>query len=354
MVLPADAHVHSEWSWDTGGPLSPARGTMYRTCERAVRIGLPAVVFTEHLDFDDAWRADLEDFPPVCRPLINDKGYLVPPALDVEGYLECVERCRHHFPDLRSLTGVEFGQPHLFESRARELLDIASLDRVNGSLHTLPFGADRAEPVTLFRLWDPHQVMWAHLEEVPRMVAGSDLVEVVTHLDYAVRHWPTVDAGPFDPAHFEEGFRAAMRAIAGSGRALEMNTRRLCGHGCRSGGATKGAALCRSGATLMSRRSSQTAWLKRAQCWITSAFGPALGQRISELADREAPSATRRGSASRGARIDIVVCAINGAPAQARSRAVTGCAVCAFRRRIDDGQGPSRAAGTTARPSGRR
>ncbi len=50
-TLPADAHVHSEWSWDyASDPAS--RGSMDRICERAVRIGLPAVVFTEHLDFD--------------------------------------------------------------------------------------------------------------------------------------------------------------------------------------------------------------------------------------------------------------------------------------------------------------
>jgi histidinol-phosphatase (PHP family) len=30
--------------------------------------------------------------------------------------------------------------------------------------------------------------------------------------------------GPFDPRPFEDGFREAMRAIAASGRALEMNT----------------------------------------------------------------------------------------------------------------------------------
>jgi histidinol-phosphatase (PHP family) len=50
---------------------------------------------------------------------------------------------------------------------------------------------------------------------------------VFTHLDYAIRHWPTVKAGPFDPLRFEEAIRAAMRAIADSGRPLEMNTRRL-------------------------------------------------------------------------------------------------------------------------------
>lgn len=59
------------------------------------------------------------------------------------------------------------------------------------------------------------------------MVAGSDSFEVFTHIDYAVRSWPFAVAGPFNPRQFEEGFRIAMRAIADSGRALEMNTRRL-------------------------------------------------------------------------------------------------------------------------------
>jgi histidinol-phosphatase (PHP family) len=226
MMLTADSHVHSEWSWDTGGPESDARGTMVRTCERAVRIGLPALVFTEHCDFD-AWRAGPDDFPVSNRRHITDDGYLVPPPLDVEGYLAAIDRCRHQFPQLTILTGVEFGQPHLFEARARDLVDLARFDRINGSLHTLAVGPDRAEPVTLYRSWSPDDVVWAYLEEMPRMLAGSDAFEVVTHLDYAVRQWPTEQAGPFDPTRFEDGFRSAMRAIAGSGRALEMNTRRL-------------------------------------------------------------------------------------------------------------------------------
>jgi len=54
-TLPADAHVHSEWSWDYGS--DPASlGSMERICEQAVRIGLPAVVFTEHLDIADDWQ----------------------------------------------------------------------------------------------------------------------------------------------------------------------------------------------------------------------------------------------------------------------------------------------------------
>lgn len=226
-MLTADGHVHSEWSWDTGGPGSEAEGTMVRTCERAVRIGLPALIFTEHFDFDDMWRAGAEDFPAAARRHINADGYLVPPLLDVEGYFDAIAVCRRRFPQLSILSGVEFGQPHLFEDRAREVVDLGRFDRVNGSLHTLPIGPDRAEPVTLYRLWPPDQVVWAYLDEVPNLVAGSQAFEVFTHIDYAVRYWPTEQAGPFDPRRFEEGFRAAMRSIADSGRALEVNTRLL-------------------------------------------------------------------------------------------------------------------------------
>jgi histidinol-phosphatase (PHP family) len=145
--------------------------------------------------------------------------------MDVEGYHRSIERCRLAFPDLRILTGVEFGQPHLDGQAADAHLDLSALDRVNGSLHTLPFRGHRSEPPTLFRQMEPAEVIWTYLAEVPRMVDGGNF-EVFTHIDYAVRYWPTEEHGPFDPRPFEDGFRQAMRAIAASGRPLEMNTGR--------------------------------------------------------------------------------------------------------------------------------
>jgi histidinol-phosphatase (PHP family) len=196
---------------------------MERTCAHAQRIGLPALVFTEHLDIT-GWTAVPEDFPEHERHLIDEQGLMQPPLLDVDGYLAGIEHCRRHFPDLQILTGVELGQPHLDGQAAGRLLDLTSLDRVNGSLHNLPHRGGRSEPVTLFReLTDPAAVIWMYLAEVPAMVDGGDF-EVFTHLDYAVRHWPGEEHGPFDPRVFEDGFRQAMRSIASSGRALEMNT----------------------------------------------------------------------------------------------------------------------------------
>ncbi|MGN6126548.1 MAG: PHP domain-containing protein [Humibacter sp.] len=225
--LTADAHVHTEWSRDAGS--DPASvGAMGRICERAVRIGLPAVVFTEHLDLEEHWRVDDGDLDEHEQTYVDESKHVRLPDFDLEGYLAAVDRHRGRFPELRILTGVEFGQPHLWDTKAATILTSGVIDRVNGSLHMLPFdGDDRTEPTTLYRHRPPDQVMWAYLAEIPRMVAGSDSFEVFTHIDYAVRSWPVETAGPFDPRTFEEGFRAGMRAIAESGRALELNTRRL-------------------------------------------------------------------------------------------------------------------------------
>jgi histidinol phosphatase-like PHP family hydrolase len=110
MPLTGDGHVHSEWSWDTGGPGSDAGGTMEAMCRRALKIGLPALAFTEHLDLT-GWVVDQEDLLDHLRPLVGDDGLLTPDPLDVGDYLENIDRCRRQFPELRILSGVEFGQP---------------------------------------------------------------------------------------------------------------------------------------------------------------------------------------------------------------------------------------------------
>ena len=226
MQLAGDGHVHSEWSWDTGGPGSDAAGRMEAMCRRAVAIGLPALAFTEHLDLT-GWSIEPEDLPDDFRPLIDDTGMFTPEPLDVSGYLDSVDRCRARFPELRILTGVEFGQPHIDEAKARSLLDLSALDRVNGSLHTLPVAdapdAVRSEPVTLYRRLPPDQVIRKYLAEVPRMMSGSDAFAVFTHIDYAVRYWPTQSAGPFNPRDFEDDFRGALGCVAACGRVLELN-----------------------------------------------------------------------------------------------------------------------------------
>ena len=218
IVLPPDNHVHSEWSWDAPG------GSMERSCARAVSIGLPAVAFTEHADYtswtilDSGPQAD-DDLTSLATP----QGLLTPPELDIDGYLECLQRCRDQFPDLRIMSGVELGEPHWHGAAVAAVLRAGQFDVALGSLHCLPLGQQFSGMSNLYKQRPAAEVVREYLAEIPRLIEGSDAFSVLAHIDYPLRSWPA-EAGQFDPSAFQAEFRHALRALARSGRALEINT----------------------------------------------------------------------------------------------------------------------------------
>ena len=180
--------------------------------------------FTEHLDYT-RWTPDLAGLDPY-HPVATfsaAEGRVVPPPFDAAGYLEAIERCRDRFPDLRILTGLELGEPHWHAEPTRRVLDAGSFDRVLGSQHCLPDGDTFREPPGLFARRPPEEVVTEYLSEIERLVHESDVFAVLAHIDYPSRYW-SASAATLDLARFEEAFRAALRATAQSGRALEINT----------------------------------------------------------------------------------------------------------------------------------
>ncbi len=222
MTLPADSHVHSEWSWDA--PL----GSMERSCAQAVHLGLPAIAFTEHLDHT-VWTVALDGphASDYLASLSTPDGQLTPPAFDASGYLEAIEECRERFPELRILSGLEMGEPHWHAAAIAKVLGAGRFDRVLGSLHCLPLpgGNGFAEPPGLYEHREAAEVVRAYLSEVAKLVSESDAFSVLAHIDYPIRYWPQQTAGPFELSAFEDEFRFALRATAQSGRALEISTR---------------------------------------------------------------------------------------------------------------------------------
>jgi len=217
-MLPPDGHVHTEWSWDADA------GSMVGSCQRAVALGLPAIAFTEHADFThwDLAPAERAGLPEHLRPRAA-VGPFRPPALDLAGYRECVDRCRSRFPQLRILTGVEIGEPHWHPDRVRELLGTGGFDRVLGSLHTVPVGPQLKLVNHRYATRPAVEVVRDYLAELLRMVETGAGFAALAHLDYPIRYWPAA-AGPYDPGLLAEEHRAVLRALAGSGRALELNT----------------------------------------------------------------------------------------------------------------------------------
>jgi histidinol-phosphatase (PHP family) len=218
VVLPADGHVHSEWSWDA------VNGSMEQTCARAVAMGLPAVAFTEHADYTP-WTAPRSgpDADHHLDSLATPEGTLTPPELDLSAYLECLQRCRDQFPGLHIISGVELGEPHWHGAVAARLLRAGQFDRVLGSLHCLPLGQHFPGPPDLYQQRPAAWVIREYLAEIARLIEGTDTFSVLAHIDYPLRYWPP-EAGTFDPGAFQQEFRHALHVLADSGRALEINS----------------------------------------------------------------------------------------------------------------------------------
>ncbi len=216
-MLPGDSHVHSEWSWDT------VAGSMRASCAQAVELGLPSIAFTEHVDLTP-WPVgpgEVGAFPPHTHRWLRPSGAFVAPELDVEGYLRCVEECRERFPGLRIRSGVEVSEPHWHPGALSGLLAGGRLDLVLGSVHSVR-DARGARILDLAITDRPAAVvMREYLAEVVALVESAAPFHVLAHLDYPARYWP----GRFDAVAFEPEIRAALAALAASGRVLEINTR---------------------------------------------------------------------------------------------------------------------------------
>lgn len=218
LVLPPDNHVHTEWSWDA--PL----GSMERSCAQALKLGLPSIAFTEHADFT-RWIVgpkELEQLP-IDAAEVGPDGVFNAPIFNIAEYLDCLDRCRYHFPNLRIVSGVELGEPHWYQAQMKALLAERTPDRVLGSLHSLMVDGPRMVDF-LYGRFEASDLMHAYLAEILALVESSATFAVLAHIDYPVRNWPS-SAGHFDPVNFEEEYREVLRALARSGRALEINTR---------------------------------------------------------------------------------------------------------------------------------
>jgi histidinol-phosphatase (PHP family) len=218
--LPADDHVHSEWSWDA------PYGSMERACRRAAELGLPSVAFTDHADFTVRSLVKGQDRSAWQAAFVTE-GVLSPPPLDVERYLAGVRRCRRRFPGLRIVAGVELGEPHRHAKQVADLLGADRFERVLASVHVLPAPAGGlAGHTTVDAAYDdlqPGDVVRRYLREVLRLVEGFDRFDVLAHVDYAARYWPR-SAGELPARDFEADYRAVLAALVARGKVLEVST----------------------------------------------------------------------------------------------------------------------------------
>jgi histidinol-phosphatase (PHP family) len=180
---------------------------MERSCERAIEIGLPAIAFTEHADWVEIHEGQR--------------------SIDVQGYLQAVERCRQQFKGLRILSGVELGEPHWFPEETAAVLAAGRLDRVIGSVHCTRIGG-RPVDASQFRKLPSDEAIEAirgYFRELLALVQSDQPFEVLAHLDYPKRYWPE-GIGPYREEDYEGEMREVLVAAKKRSLVLEANTTR--------------------------------------------------------------------------------------------------------------------------------
>ena len=86
-------------------------------------------------------------------------------------------------------------------------------DRVLGSLHAVPYKGRLVAADALFGDMPDDEVMRYYFAELLTLIEGSDLFQVLAHLDFPRRYWPK-GAHLYTEAPFEAEYRAVLRALA--------------------------------------------------------------------------------------------------------------------------------------------
>ncbi len=212
--LPADDHVHSAFSYD-----AKPEASMERACAHAIRVGLPSIAFTEHLDLMTALPGDELAALGAARIPLSSWA-----PLDIDGYLASIEDCRKRYPGLRILTGAEVGEAHLFAASFEAIVRQGTFQRILGSCHAVLHEGQLVEVDTLYAALDAPEVMRRYFDAVLELAQSGGSFQVLAHVDYARRYQPP-DAAAYDESTYEAEYRSIFRALAGSGRALEVNTK---------------------------------------------------------------------------------------------------------------------------------
>ena len=195
---------------------------MRDACLRAIELGLPGVTFTDHADLTTLVVSDESAAWIQAIGGTVTGGIYQPPPLDVAGYLDCVEQCRSEFTSLEIRAGVELGDPHL-QPEAAAAVAGSGFDLVVGSVHSLRRAGGFADAADRYADLPDAEVVREYLAEVTAMVEATGSFAVLAHINYAARYWPGRQ-GAYRSSDFEGEYRAALRALASSGRALEINT----------------------------------------------------------------------------------------------------------------------------------
>jgi histidinol-phosphatase (PHP family) len=169
MVLSCDFHLHSAFSADSEAP-------MEKQVQAALKAGLSAICFTEHIDLD--WPYENTPKEELSSPF----------TVDMASYEKELLRLRDRYGDrIRIGMGIELGLAKGYEEAAEDFVRAHDeLDFVIGSVHSLdhkdPYFAD------FFAGFSPRERIAAYLSHTWELVERCSFFQSLGHLDYILRY----------------------------------------------------------------------------------------------------------------------------------------------------------------------
>jgi histidinol-phosphatase (PHP family) len=199
----SDHHIHT-------GFCPHAVGEPRAYAEQAIAMGMTEVCFTDHLPFPEGWRPRHE----VTDDWAMSWG-------DVDAYVTAVQGLANAYaPDLRIGLGIEADYLEGCDEVIAAALADYPFDLVIGSVHIVGNRFAFGHPELRGKV-PGYGLDRVHLQSLAlaERAATSGLFDVIGHLDHAKNFGPPSDA----PAVRAAASRA-LRAIAATGLALELNT----------------------------------------------------------------------------------------------------------------------------------
>lgn len=146
-------------------------------------------------------------------------------SLDPDGYSSSIGRAEVESGDrLEVLKGLEVGEPHLYESEVKELVDYCDFDFIVGALHTVEHSGMVLGPEP-FREFEPLEVVEEYYTETLKIAESAD-IDVLAHMGLFRRGMALAGLDcSFDEASLWPGLISRiLEVLIERNIALELNT----------------------------------------------------------------------------------------------------------------------------------
>ncbi|NLK75254.1 MAG: histidinol-phosphatase HisJ family protein [Clostridiales bacterium] len=203
MIL-YDYHVHSNFSSDSSTP-------MEEMIEKAIKLGLKTLCFTDHMDYD---------YPYV------EGGYSF--IFDPEEYLNKLNELKYKYRScIKILTGIELGLKPGITEEVEKLVNKYPFDFIIGSSHVV----NNIDPYysVYWEGKDEDEMIHGYFETIIENCKAFPQFHVYGHIDYIVRYSPSKGLGtagntPYSYHKYADILDKVLTTILSLDKGIEINT----------------------------------------------------------------------------------------------------------------------------------